>query len=144
MREPSPTASSPAAASAGGDAAASASGGGDAAGSAGRASTSARSPTRAAPTELVVPREAAGARLDRFLATVVGSRAAAARAVDAGVRVDGEARPKSYRLAGGETVVITAAPDATPTGATALPPRVVYRDDHLLVVDKPAGLVVHH
>ncbi len=50
--------------------------------------------------ELVVPPEAAGERLDHFLARHVGSRAAAARAVEAGVLVDESTRPKSYRLAG--------------------------------------------
>jgi hypothetical protein len=42
-----------------------------------------------------VPAEAAGERLDRFLAGQLGSRAAAERAVEAGALVDGIARPKS-------------------------------------------------
>jgi len=90
-----------------------------------------------------VPAAAAGERLDRFLATRVGSRAAAERAVAAGVLVDGERRPKSHRLVGGEQLeLLAAAADAATTRALP-PPRVVYRDEHLLVVDKPAGLVVH-
>ena len=52
--------------------------------------------------ELTVPPEAAGERLDRFLADHLGSRAAATRAVERGVLVDGAPRPKSHRLAGGE------------------------------------------
>ena len=60
------------------------------------------------------------------------------------MRVDGELLPKSYRLGGGEEVEF-AAPEAP---AHALQPeamelRVVLDDEHLLVVDKPAGLVVH-
>ncbi len=60
------------------------------------------------------------------------------------MRVDGELLPKSYRLGGGEEVEF-AAPEAP---AHALQPeamelRVVLADEHLLVVDKPAGLVVH-
>ena len=58
--------------------------------------------------------------------------------------VDGERRPKSHRLEGGEDLEL----DAPPPAATGLVPedlgvRVVHEDDHLLVVDKPAGLVVH-
>jgi 23S rRNA pseudouridine1911/1915/1917 synthase len=93
--------------------------------------------------ELTVPPEAAGERLDRFLALHVGSRAAAARAVDAGVLVDGLAQPKSYRLAGGETLRLPA-PDAPPgPPPDVLVPGIAFADEHLLVVDKPAGLVVH-
>jgi 23S rRNA pseudouridine1911/1915/1917 synthase len=94
---------------------------------------------------VTVPPEAAGERLDQFVARHVGSRAAAARAVARGVLVDGERRPKSHRLEGGETVQLPADPDEAPapTASPATPPRVAYRDEHLLVVDKPAGLVVH-
>jgi len=92
--------------------------------------------------DLTVPAEAAGERLDRFLAGHVGSRAAAERAVEAGVLVDGLARPKSYRLEGGERVQLAThgePPRAVPPPA----PAVVWEDEHLAVVDKPAGLVVH-
>jgi 23S rRNA pseudouridine1911/1915/1917 synthase len=62
------------------------------------------------------------------------------------VLVDGERRPKSHRLEGGEEVEVELepGPDA-PEGLAAeeLDVRVVYEDEHLLVVDKPAGLVVH-
>jgi 23S rRNA pseudouridine1911/1915/1917 synthase len=94
---------------------------------------------------VTVPPDAAGERLDQFVARHVGSRAAAARAVASGVLVDGERRPKSHRLEGGETVQLPADPEGapTPTASPATPPRVAYRDEHLLVVDKPAGLVVH-
>jgi 23S rRNA pseudouridine1911/1915/1917 synthase len=89
-----------------------------------------------------VPSTAAGERLDRFLATQLGSRAAAERAVEAGALVDGVVRAKSYRLAGGEQVELAA---ATPVTAVAPPPEpaIVWEDEHLLVIDKPAGLVVH-
>jgi 23S rRNA pseudouridine1911/1915/1917 synthase len=93
-----------------------------------------------------VPDTAAGERLDRFVATLpgVGSRAAAERLLAAGaVRVDGVPRPKSHRLAGGEEVVVD--PDALPAETPEPPPevRIAYEDEHLLVVDKPAGVVVH-
>ena len=94
-----------------------------------------------------VPETAAGERLDRFLAGLeaVGSRSGAERLLAAGgVLVDGEPRPKSHRLAGGEEVAFAAPPQGA-AGAVAERPdvRVVYEDEHLLVVDKPAGLVVH-
>jgi 23S rRNA pseudouridine1911/1915/1917 synthase len=60
--------------------------------------------------------------------------------------VDGTSRPKSHRLEGGEEVVLeVGAPDA---GAPELRPeelplRIAWEDEHLLVVDKPAGIVVH-
>jgi len=60
------------------------------------------------------------------------------------VLVDGEARGKSHKLAGGEEVEIEA-PEPAAVEALAAPPEltVVYADEHLLVVDKPAGVVVH-
>ncbi len=93
-------------------------------------------------TTLTVPAEAAGERLDRFLATHLGSRAAAERAVEAGALVDGVARSKSFRLEGGEEVIVPE-PAAADAPAAPAPPRIAYEDEHLLVVDKPAGLVVH-
>jgi 23S rRNA pseudouridine1911/1915/1917 synthase len=95
--------------------------------------------------ELKSPPEAAGERLDQFLAGPLGSRARAQRLIDAGsVLVDGVARPKRHRLEGGETIAVddaAAPPDADP-GEDA-PFTVAYEDEHLLVVDKPAGVVVH-
>ena len=92
--------------------------------------------------KLTVPATAAGERLDRFLATHLGSRGAAERAVDLGALVDGVERPKSFRLQGGEEVELA---EATPLAPVAPPaePRIAWEDEHLLVVDKPAGLVVH-
>ncbi|HET6847645.1 MAG TPA: RluA family pseudouridine synthase [Gaiellales bacterium] len=97
--------------------------------------------------ELRVPEDAAGSRLDRFLAGLgeVGSRAAAERLIESGdVTVDGGSVRKSLRLSAGQTVAF---PEPEPV-ATALEPvelgiPVLYRDDHLLVVEKPAGLLVH-
>jgi 23S rRNA pseudouridine1911/1915/1917 synthase len=75
----------------------------------------------------------------------VGSRAAAERLLTGGgVLVDGAPRPKSHRLAGGEEVEL----EPPPAAPSALEPepmelRIAFEDEHLLVVDKPAGLVVH-
>jgi 23S rRNA pseudouridine1911/1915/1917 synthase len=96
---------------------------------------------------VAVPPEAAGERLDRFLAGVadVGSRAAAERLLaEGGVLVDGVPRAKSHRLAGGEQLEVEL-PDRR---ETRLAPEevgleIAYADDALLVVEKPAGVVVH-
>ena len=94
-----------------------------------------------------MPPEAAGERLDRFLAGLeeVGSRAAAERLLgEKRVRVDGSPRAKSHRLAGGERLEVEV-PEGRRTALQLedLDLRIAYEDEHLLVVDKPAGLVVH-
>ena len=86
--------------------------------------------------------EAAGLRLDQYLATVLGSRGAAERAVAHGALVDGVARPKSHRLQGGEEIALAQEPEAAVAAAPPVP-RFAYEDEHLIVVDKPPGLVVH-
>jgi 23S rRNA pseudouridine1911/1915/1917 synthase len=95
----------------------------------------------------LVPESAAGQRLDRFLAELpeVASRAAAERLLAAGkVTVDGVARAKSHKLAGGEQLDVDASSLAqAPLTEQPLELRIAFEDEHLLVVDKPAGLVVH-
>jgi len=95
--------------------------------------------------ELVVPKDAGGARLDRFLAEhgAIGSRAAAARLIDTGsVRVDGQVRPRAHRVAPGAVVeFMVMEPEPAPLPAEDV--EVLHADDHLLVVMKPAGLLVH-
>jgi 23S rRNA pseudouridine1911/1915/1917 synthase len=84
-------------------------------------------------------------RLDRALAArpEVGSRGLAERLIAAGaVAVEGEARAKSFRLEGGEEVVVEL-PPAAALEAEEMELHVVWEDEHLLVVDKPAGVVVH-
>jgi 23S rRNA pseudouridine1911/1915/1917 synthase len=101
------------------------------------------------PLVLFADSAAAGMRLDRFLAEPVGSRAQAQALIDAGqVQVDGRVRPKRHTLAAGERVEVAAPREAAPGPAADAPLLdvefgVAYEDDHLLVVDKPAGLVVH-
>ncbi len=93
----------------------------------------------------VVGEEADGERLDRFLAGPVGSRAQAQRLIDAGaVEVDGRPRGKGDPVRAGEQVVVRPRPAAPASGATpAAPYTIAYEDEYLLVVDKPAGVVVH-
>jgi 23S rRNA pseudouridine1911/1915/1917 synthase len=100
------------------------------------------------PLRVAVPAEAAGERLDRFLASLpeVGTRAAAERLIEEGaVLVDGSPRPKSHRLEGGEELQVEVREPETrgELQAEELPLRIAYEDEHLLVVDKPAGIVVH-
>jgi 23S rRNA pseudouridine1911/1915/1917 synthase len=107
--------------------------------------------------EFEAPAEDAGARLDVVIAKRAGlSRAAAARAIaDGAVTVNGARAGKSTRLEEGARVRadVAAAPadgEAEPPDAAVAAPahedidvRAVYEDDVLMVVSKPAGLVVH-
>jgi 23S rRNA pseudouridine1911/1915/1917 synthase len=93
--------------------------------------------------------EQEGERLDVALAAhpEVGSRAAAQRLLDAGaVTVDGVSRPKRHRLSAGARVEAELpAREAVIDRAfgEGVPYEVAFEDSHLLVVDKPAGVVVH-
>jgi 23S rRNA pseudouridine1911/1915/1917 synthase len=87
---------------------------------------------------------AEGGRLDTVVARRLGvPRADVQRAIAQGlVLVDGHPRPKSHRLAGGERVQATlpAPGELTPEPG---PLSILYQDDHLLVLSKPAGLLTH-
>jgi 23S rRNA pseudouridine1911/1915/1917 synthase len=94
--------------------------------------------------ELVVGPEHAGERLDVFLAATAGSRAAAQRLIDAGlVLVDGAQRPKRHAVAPGERVTVQAQEPPPEPEVVDAEFAIAYEDEHLLVVDKPAGVVVH-
>jgi 23S rRNA pseudouridine1911/1915/1917 synthase len=99
------------------------------------------------PGEALVGAEGAGQRLDQVVAELAGvSRAAAARWIGAGrVLVDGRPRPKSHRLEGGERVrwEPVEPPPSPRLAPERRPLQVRFEDEHLLVVAKPAGLVVH-
>jgi len=88
----------------------------------------------------------AGLRLDSALASQPGvsSRAEAQRLIDGGrVAVDGEHRAKRHLLRPGELVTFTLGEDTGRWEGESPRFEVAYEDEHLLVVDKPAGLVVH-
>ncbi len=96
-------------------------------------------------TELRV--DVAGGRLDKLLAQQVPdlSRSAAQRLVAAGqVTVNGEPVKASYKVHAGDLVVVSlpASPTTGPV-AEAIHLDIVYEDSALLVIDKPAGMVVH-
>ena len=84
-------------------------------------------------------------RLDVALAEQVGSRAKAARLIEAGlVTVDGVQRPKSFDVEEGMRIDVAPEPERLPdTRGEGVEFAIAYEDDDLLVVDKPAGLVVH-
>lgn len=87
-----------------------------------------------------------GLRLDAFMVAggLAPTRAAAQKLIAAGrVTVSGASRAKSHRVAAGELVDV--APEAPEPVAVAAPVPfdVVYEDEHLMVIDKPAGVVVH-
>lgn len=89
----------------------------------------------------------AGARLDAFVASRANglTRSQAARYIDEGrVSVDGKPAAKSCRLTGSETVTVEV-PEVRETAVAPqdIPLDVVYEDGDVIVVNKPAGLVVH-
>jgi 23S rRNA pseudouridine1911/1915/1917 synthase len=98
-------------------------------------------------TVLTVEPASAGARLDRWLSERLTdlSRARLQSLIRGGlVRVDGAASKAAHRLRGGERVEIEVPPPADETlTPESVPLSIVYEDPHVLVVDKPAGMVVH-
>jgi 23S rRNA pseudouridine1911/1915/1917 synthase len=95
----------------------------------------------------VVEADSAGARLDQWLAGRLPelSRMRVKALIAAGrTRVDGRAVKAAHRVQAGERVEVTIPPPARDGLAPeALPLRVVFEDAHVLVVDKPAGMVTH-
>ncbi len=97
---------------------------------------------------LTLPSDAAGRRFDAALARALPqfSRARLRAWIDAGrVTVNGRAAAPTARVRGGEEVVVHAASDPRDMAfmPEPIPLSIVAEDDALLVVDKPAGLVVH-
>jgi len=92
----------------------------------------------------VQPHEA-GARLDVVLAARAGiSRSAAQRLIEQErVTVDGRPARKRHELRLAEDVAWQRGPEPAPLVGEHVPYEIVYQDDWLLVVDKPAGVVVH-
>jgi 23S rRNA pseudouridine1911/1915/1917 synthase len=104
-------------------------------------------PPPAGTFRLSVPADRAGERLDRYLPSAVPglTRARAQRLIQEGhVLLSGTVPRASQRLSGGEVVAVTILPPA-PLNLSAedVPLRVLHEDAHLLVVEKPAGMVVH-
>lgn len=97
----------------------------------------------------VVAPSSGGGRLDAILAErdELESRAEAQRLIDAGaVLVNGEAKAKRHRLAPGDVVEASLGPEPRAPGelrAENLDVPIVFADETLVVVDKPAGMVTH-
>ncbi|MCI0689177.1 MAG: RluA family pseudouridine synthase [Sporichthyaceae bacterium] len=97
---------------------------------------------------LPVPDGLDGERLDAALARMLGfSRTKAAELVESGqVRLDGREPAKSERVKAGAWLELELPPPAQPVGIRPEPVeglRVVYDDDHVVVVDKPVGIAAH-
>lgn len=98
--------------------------------------------------DLVLPAEARGWRLDRALAAALPQHSRERlKALIGGGRVTGPAGvlwDPALKVKGGEGIaIVIPAPRPSRTEAQDIPLTIVFEDDHLLVVDKPAGLVVH-
>ncbi len=96
---------------------------------------------------LVVPEPASGERLDRWLAHQFPqkSRAFFQKLIQEGrIRVNGQPAKAAHRLEPGEQVVVLEPEEHPPElSPEPLPLDLVYIDPHLLVVNKPSGMVVH-
>lgn len=102
-----------------------------------------------APTSrtLVVPAEAAGRRLDQYLVEALAVSRARVQWLlsEAKVLLEGKPPKASFKLRGGEEVSITGETEARPLCAVpeAITLDIVYEDDDIAVVNKPAGMMVH-
>lgn len=97
--------------------------------------------------EFTVSAEGSGQRLDRFLVSQLPqlSRTHIQTLMDEGrVQVGGIARKHSYRTEAGDSVVVEIPPPPAP-GVTGedIPLEVLYEDEDLIVINKPAGMIVH-
>lgn len=95
-----------------------------------------------------VPGEAAKQRLDAWLTsqlTGVSRERVQLLIEQEKVRLDGKSPRASYRLRGGESVEVLGDPTPPPLRAFAedIPLKLVYEDDDLSVIDKPAGMTIH-
>ena len=98
-------------------------------------------------TEIIVTPGESTKRLDHFLANrdPYFSRSALQRLIlDHHITVDGQAVKPSHKIKPGDKIVLTVPrPEPIEIEPEAIPIEVLYEDDSLLIVNKPAGLVVH-
>jgi 23S rRNA pseudouridine1911/1915/1917 synthase len=100
------------------------------------------------PITISVPVDAAGQRLDQFLAAQLPdtSRARVQMLLEEEkALVNGKAYKASLKLKGGETITVVGDPTPPPPRAMAedIPLDIIYEDDDLAVINKPAGMMVH-
>src|SRR5688572_23113138 len=108
------------------------------------------SPPEGVDTDLrfTIPLELAGLRLDQALAKLLPgeSRSRLLKLIESGhVLVDGGPAAGRMKLKSGEAVAVTLVPRVSdqPHRAEAIALEVLHEDDDVVVIDKPAGLVVH-
>lgn len=97
--------------------------------------------------EYIVEAEGAGQRIDRFLSgedTGLSRSALQGLVAEGHVLCNGKAPAKSLKLKAGD-IILLEIPDAKPIEAVPqeIPLDIIYEDAHLLVVNKPKGMVVH-
>ncbi len=98
--------------------------------------------------EITIPAEATGTRLDRYLSEnddLELTRSRIHKLMATGmVLLDGIAVNKSYRVRGGEVISLSIPPQPRMhLEGEAIPLDIVFEDEHLLVINKPAGMVTH-
>jgi 23S rRNA pseudouridine1911/1915/1917 synthase len=105
------------------------------------------SPQRAQRLKFTADAEDAGQRLDRFLAAQLPdlSRTRVQSLVEHGhVRVNGSSSKPSHRVEAGDAVIVEIPPSSLGEAQPEdIPLEILYRDDDIAVVNKPAGMIVH-
>ena len=104
--------------------------------------------TQNTPIALIIPQDLGGLRLDQALQRMLPehSRSRLQAWIKEGlVTLNGEASTSKSKVWGGEKVLVHAKekPEASAFIAQDIPLNIVYEDDHILVINKPAGMVVH-
>jgi 23S rRNA pseudouridine1911/1915/1917 synthase len=104
--------------------------------------------TQAAPTTLIIPQDLGGLRLDQALQRLLPehSRSRLQAWIKAGlVTVDGTPSTAKNKVWGGERILVQVQekPEAIAFKAQDIPLNIVFEDEHILVINKPAGMVVH-
>ncbi|HEX6947241.1 MAG TPA: RluA family pseudouridine synthase [Acidimicrobiia bacterium] len=94
--------------------------------------------------DLVVPEGFSEERVDKVVAALLGvSRSVARELVERGALLDGVPVSASDRVSAGAVITVASPDPAEELAAEDVEFGVLYEDDHLIVVDKPAGVVVH-
>ena len=100
------------------------------------------------PITISVPPDAAGQRLDQYLVTQIPDTSRARVQLlleEEKALVNGKPSKASLKLKGGETITVMGDPTPPPLRAMAedIPLDIIYEDDDLAVINKPAGMMVH-
>ncbi len=104
--------------------------------------------TQAVPTTLIIPQDLGGLRLDQALQRLLPehSRSRLQAWIKEGlVTVDGAPSTAKNKVWGGERILVQVQekPEAIAFKAQDIPLNIVFEDEHILVINKPAGMVVH-